>query len=53
MGGNLHLTITDDGVGIPQSQREILMRRHARADETGTGLGLAIASDIARLPAVR
>lgn len=48
MGGFLHLTIADDGAGIPQSQREILIRRYARADETGTGLGLAIASDIAQ-----
>jgi signal transduction histidine kinase len=44
----LHLTITDDGAGIPQAQRDVLMRRHARADESGTGLGLAIASEIAR-----
>jgi len=46
-GDGLHLTITDDGPGIPQAARDALMRRHARADETGTGLGLAIASEIA------
>lgn len=44
----LQLTISDDGAGIAQNDRDRLMRRHARADETGTGLGLAIASDIAQ-----
>jgi signal transduction histidine kinase len=44
----LRLMITDDGVGIPQTERDLLMRRHAKADESGTGLGLAIASDIAK-----
>ena len=43
----LQLTIADDGAGIAQNDRDRLMRRHARADESGTGLGLAIASDIA------
>lgn len=48
VGERLYLEITDDGAGIRQAERDLLMRRHARADETGTGLGLAIASDIAR-----
>ena len=43
----LQLTVADDGPGIAQEDRDRLMRRHARADESGTGLGLAIASDIA------
>lgn len=47
VGDRLHLSITDDGPGIPKTEREVLMRRHARADEAGTGLGLAIANDIA------
>jgi len=42
------LRMADDGHGIPEEQREILMRRHARADEHGTGLGLTIASEIAQ-----
>jgi len=46
MGDRLQLEITDDGVGMAQVEREAMMRRHARADETGNGLGLAIASDI-------
>ncbi|HBS48999.1 MAG TPA: hypothetical protein DEA05_02390 [Rhodobacteraceae bacterium] len=48
MDERLHLEISDDGLGIPQATRDVLVRRHARADESGTGLGLAIASDIAR-----
>jgi signal transduction histidine kinase len=47
-GDRLHLTIADDGPGIPQAARDALVCRHARADETGTGLGLAIASDMAQ-----
>jgi signal transduction histidine kinase len=43
----LQLTVADDGAGIAQEDRDRLMRRHARVDESGTGLGLAIASDIA------
>jgi signal transduction histidine kinase len=46
--GGLQIAITDDGAGIPQAEREVLKRRHARADETGTGLGLAIASELAQ-----
>jgi signal transduction histidine kinase len=46
-GDCLHLSIEDDGPGIPEERRAELLRRHARADEAGTGLGLAIASDIA------
>ena len=43
----VQLMVADDGAGIAQTDRDRLMRRHERADETGTGLGLAIASDIA------
>jgi signal transduction histidine kinase len=46
--GRLQIAITDDGAGIPQAERELLKRRHARADETGTGLGLAIALELAQ-----
>lgn len=45
--GFVHVTIADDGPGIPENQRAALTRRHARADETGTGLGLSIATEIA------
>ena len=42
----LCLSVTDDGPGIPAAERQALLDRHARADESGTGLGLSIASEI-------
>jgi signal transduction histidine kinase len=48
------LTVTDDGEGIAESERERVFQRFTRLkaarrlDPTGTGLGLAIARDIAR-----
>lgn len=47
-GERLLLSIEDDGLGIPETERVALMRRHVRADESGTGLGLSIASEIAQ-----
>lgn len=46
----LVIEISDDGPGIPESERTHLMTRGARLDETspGHGLGLAIATDRAR-----
>lgn len=43
----VQITITDDGPGIPESDRARLMTRGARLDVTipGHGLGLAIAAD--------
>lgn len=43
-----HLTISDDGCGIPTAEREAMLARFARMDEQGTGMGLAIASEIMR-----
>ncbi|HLT13215.1 MAG TPA: sensor histidine kinase [Marinobacter sp.] len=45
------IVIDDDGPGLPEEQREIVLSRGARADETvpGSGLGLAIVSDLANL----
>ncbi|OAN70676.1 hypothetical protein A8B78_04280 [Jannaschia sp. EhC01] len=45
---HLHLSVTDDGPGMPAATRDALIRRHAREDLSGTGLGLSIASEIAR-----
>ncbi len=53
-GNEIHITITDRGPGIPESEQERLKRpftrlNTARTDVTGTGLGLAIVERIARL----
>lgn len=47
----LTIDVDDDGPGIEASQRETMLQRSARADETGpgTGLGLAIARDLAEI----
>lgn len=47
----LHITIADDGPGIPEAERSAVLARGVRLDEAmpGTGLGLAIVDDLARL----
>jgi signal transduction histidine kinase len=44
------LTVEDDGEGLQEDQRETVMRRGARLDETspGSGLGLSIVDELAR-----
>ena len=42
----LHITIDDDGPGIPAEKRETLFRPFESSAPGGTGLGLAIARDI-------
>lgn len=50
-GDRLHITVDDDGPGIPPEQRAAVLQRGVRLDETraGSGLGLAIVVDLARL----
>ncbi len=44
--GRLHINIDDNGPGIPEAQRETLLRPFESNAPGGTGLGLAIARDI-------
>lgn len=47
----LHINIEDDGPGIPEDQKDTVLQRGRRLDETvpGSGLGLAIVIDLAHL----
>jgi signal transduction histidine kinase len=53
-GGQIRITVTDDGTGIPESQREFVFQRFARLDDAratddgGSGLGLAIVAELVR-----
>ena len=50
-GGNIVMTIDDDGPGLEASLRDAVLQRGVRADEAapGSGLGLAIVRDLAAL----
>ena len=47
-GSWLYATIEDDGDGVPKNEREKLVRRGVRLDETtpGSGLGMSIVNDL-------
>lgn len=51
VGDRLEIRVEDDGPGIAPAQREKVMARGVRLDESepGSGLGLAIVADLARL----
>ena len=48
---NLHLSIMDDGPGMPSQDRDEALQRGGRLDEqrSGSGLGLAIVSELIQL----
>lgn len=49
--GEVRITVDDDGEGLDAAQRQAVIGRGVRADETvpGSGLGLAIVADLAQL----
>ncbi len=49
--GTIVLTVDDDGPGLDESMRELVLQRGVRADQAtaGSGLGLAIVRDLAEL----
>ena len=53
-GGDVLLTVTDDGPGVPAADRERVFERFTRLDdarsrnEGGSGLGLAIVRELVR-----
>lgn len=55
VGGTLHITVADSGIGIPLEQQTTIFDSFAQADASttrkfgGTGLGLSIASQLTRL----
>jgi len=54
VNGTLSIDVDDDGPGVPEQQREFILRRFGRLDEArtsdggGAGLGLAIVDSVVR-----
>lgn len=53
VGDKVHLTVADNGVGIPEDKHGEVIKRFVRLDESrnmpGTGLGLALVEAVMRL----
>jgi signal transduction histidine kinase len=51
--GKNHLSVTDNGIGISENEKEKVFMRFYRSDKSrnsdGTGLGLSLAMEIAKL----
>lgn len=51
--GKIHLSVSDNGIGIDETEKEKIFDRFYRSDksrsEAGTGLGLSLALEIAKL----
>ena len=45
-GGNIHITVEDNGLGLPEKDRDKIMEPYITTKKKGTGLGLAIAKKI-------
>ena len=56
-GGEVELTVADDGPGIPEGEREHVLERFKRLEHSrstpGSGLGLALVAAVVRLHAAR
>ncbi len=50
-GGVVHVSVDDDGPGLPAEMRQAVLQRGVRADEAapGSGIGLAIVRELANL----
>ena len=50
-GATVHITVDDDGAGIPEAMRDRVLQRGVRLDEQapGSGLGLAIVLELVEL----
>jgi two-component system nitrogen regulation sensor histidine kinase NtrY len=46
VGDSIHISVADDGVGLPQAERNQLTEPYVTTKEKGTGLGLAIVKKV-------
>jgi two-component system nitrogen regulation sensor histidine kinase NtrY len=46
VGDSIHISVADDGIGLPQAERNQLTEPYVTTKEKGTGLGLAIVKKV-------